>query len=356
MSAIKISVVIPTIGRLAELKKLFSSLQAQDFSQDEFEVVVISQAYLSEVADLLQSFDFCYSKYLQSNKRGVNVSRNIGLSCARGEVIYFLDDDCELIHPKQLHIIYHQLQLSERLAAIGGPYVLDARPGRIEVAYHTIAMAWYEHHVLNGIYTDQLLGGNAAYRAELVKNIKFDERIAFGGAEEEFNHSICSREFLMISDRALAVRHHLRMSISDLIRKAFLQGFWSGERHTRHIFTGHMSDSDFLRHLPPDKMTRALIAIYRFVFGYAHVLQGERRWSKSLQIFIKYFYQKLIIETLYEKAMPFLIWKVFWPALVRVYVFVAWGILWRATYPFRKMYYFFSYQWQTRVSRPRGSN
>ena len=83
------SVVVPTLGRVAELETLLRRLEMQTFR--DFEVIVVDQGAPGPAPRGL-ALDLAV---VRTAVRGAVRSRNTGSSCARGEVLAFVDDDCQ---------------------------------------------------------------------------------------------------------------------------------------------------------------------------------------------------------------------------------------------------------------------
>lgn len=90
---IKISLVVATLGRVAELYKLFESLA--DLDRSDFEVILVDQN-ADERLEPLSKRDWPFQvNWIHSPSiRGLSRARNIGWKVARGELIIFPDDDC----------------------------------------------------------------------------------------------------------------------------------------------------------------------------------------------------------------------------------------------------------------------
>jgi glycosyltransferase involved in cell wall biosynthesis len=90
---ITISLVVATLGRTAELEKLFKSLAAQD--RADFEVIVVDQNTDDRLVPLCQGdWPFPVRRIHTPTARGLSRARNAGLKIAQGELIIFPDDDC----------------------------------------------------------------------------------------------------------------------------------------------------------------------------------------------------------------------------------------------------------------------
>lgn len=99
-SSLKISLVIPTLGRSQELLRLFASIAAQSVSP--LEVIVVDQNDDERLARLFagRSFGFPLQRIRTPTERGASRGRNVGWRRARGDVVVFPDDDCW--YPPQL--------------------------------------------------------------------------------------------------------------------------------------------------------------------------------------------------------------------------------------------------------------
>ena len=90
---IKISLVVATLGRVAELYKLFDSLVDQD--RADFEVILVDQNSDKRLEPLSKgNWPFQVHWIHSPSIRGLSRARNIGWKVARGELIIFPDDDC----------------------------------------------------------------------------------------------------------------------------------------------------------------------------------------------------------------------------------------------------------------------
>jgi len=90
---IKISLIVPTLGRDSELLPLLNTLVNQTFK--EFELIIVDQNKDNRVLDVLNKFEGQLNyKHIKTEIRGAARARNIGITKAAGELITFPDDDC----------------------------------------------------------------------------------------------------------------------------------------------------------------------------------------------------------------------------------------------------------------------
>ncbi len=89
----KFSLIVATIGRVAELERLMQSLWRQTFSQ--FEVIVVDQNEDQRLFQPIATYsERLRVRHIRLDSRGVSRARNYGAKAAMGEIVAFPDDDC----------------------------------------------------------------------------------------------------------------------------------------------------------------------------------------------------------------------------------------------------------------------
>lgn len=86
-----ISLVVATLNRTAELKRLLHSLEEQSYQ--DFEVLAVDQNTDDRLVPVLALHPGLRVRHLRS-ERGLSRSRNVGLRVAAGDLIAIPDDDC----------------------------------------------------------------------------------------------------------------------------------------------------------------------------------------------------------------------------------------------------------------------
>ncbi len=89
---IPVSVVVPTLGRVAQLRLCLRSLR--DCRPAASEVLVVDQSSHPAVRDLVEEFAGTGTRLVPCRGRGVSRGRNLGIQDARNEVVLVTDDDC----------------------------------------------------------------------------------------------------------------------------------------------------------------------------------------------------------------------------------------------------------------------
>jgi glycosyltransferase involved in cell wall biosynthesis len=89
---LRFSLIVPTIARTNELKRLLESLAQQEFC--DYEVILVDQNYDDRIQEVVDEFVDRVPLIRVSCPKGASKARNVGLSLAIGEIIAFPDDDC----------------------------------------------------------------------------------------------------------------------------------------------------------------------------------------------------------------------------------------------------------------------
>lgn len=88
----RISLVVATIGRTIELRRLLASLEAQ--THRDFDVIVVDQNPDARLAPILADFAGKLEIRHLTCAPGASRARNLGIRNVTGEVVCFPDDDC----------------------------------------------------------------------------------------------------------------------------------------------------------------------------------------------------------------------------------------------------------------------
>lgn len=95
MSDDLISIIIPTIGRSTELEALLHSITHSTYKH--YEIIVVDQNRMMIADDVILKYnDILPIQHIKVNFIGVSKARNYGLQFAKGQYLFFPDDDSEL--------------------------------------------------------------------------------------------------------------------------------------------------------------------------------------------------------------------------------------------------------------------
>lgn len=185
MSSNLVSLVLATVGRLAEVERLIDSLIAQ--SSRAFELIIVDQNSDDRLVGCTLRAESAglHVLHLRLAKPSLSGARNLGLQYAKGNVIAFPDDDC-WYERDVIEEICKAFDLNIGWSGVVGQWVEQAaaRGGMPEKGVLS-ASAWRRYR-----------GGDASsislfLQADLFKQLGgFDERLGVGkwfGAGEEID-------------------------------------------------------------------------------------------------------------------------------------------------------------------------
>lgn len=214
----KFSLIMATLGRSDEIRRLFESLVLQQ--HQDFELIVVDQNEDDRVRRIVADFEARLDiKYLQSAK-GLSRARNVGLKAVTGEVVCFPDDDC-WYRPETLAFVAGQLQADAQLGGVTGMSIdAQGRPSQGRWASEPLTMTRYNVWKCATSYTIFL-------RAAAVRAVGgFDEALGVGsgsrwGAGEEVNYllGVLREGWRVVYQPELKIHHPEPLLVMD--EKAF---------------------------------------------------------------------------------------------------------------------------------------
>jgi glycosyltransferase involved in cell wall biosynthesis len=257
-----VSIVVPTRNRAADLRVCLSSLLAQAYPPDRFEVVVVDDGSTDETASVARAHA-PRVRLLTQTPRGSSAARNAGLAAARSDPVCFVDDD--IAAPPEW--------LDAMVAAFDRHLVADAFAGPVHAAVESVASACPEHPLASTLdvgpddrEVDAALGANMALRRRAVARVgSFDEWIAIGGADTEWFsrlHAAGGRTAYVAGAGVLHRRSATRLRRTTLLRAEFDRGAASYRylhRRGQRDFRPHARAAlPLLRHAVRDRCDGAL--------------------------------------------------------------------------------------------------
>ena len=117
-----ISIITPTYNRSDELKYLFNSLIKQSVSHQTFELIISDDGSTDGTDEIVKTWKNKAKfnvKFITQKNQGPGSARNHGLENCKGDLILFIDSDCEA-HPNWIHEIIQQFE-TVGFDAFGGP-------------------------------------------------------------------------------------------------------------------------------------------------------------------------------------------------------------------------------------------
>ncbi|MBC8104082.1 MAG: glycosyltransferase family 2 protein, partial [Cytophagales bacterium] len=214
----RLTVIIPTYRRPADLERCLGSLKEQERPANEILLTVRDTD--GETRGFLDRYEAgaLPLRTVTVTTPGVIAAMNQGVSEATGDIIALIDDDTAPFPDWLLRI---EACFAEDVAGkVGGVGGRDWQPKYPGNSNPVGLVSWYgrfigNHHLGSGEprFVDVLKGANCAYRAEPLKAVGFDERLAGGGAQVnwELALGLALRRagWQLIYDPAVAVNHFI---------------------------------------------------------------------------------------------------------------------------------------------------
>jgi len=180
---VKISVVVPTLNRVEDLRRCLAGLACQSRPADQIVVVVHESDVATQEALAAWRDRVPEVTVRTAHARGLPAALNAGLDAAAGDLICFTDDDAE--------------PWPDWLARIEAQY-RDSSVGAV--------------HPPDAVEVDTLKGVNMSYRATALRGFRFDERLCVvSGSCTEIDAGFFLKRggWRLIYDPAIRVNHHM---------------------------------------------------------------------------------------------------------------------------------------------------
>jgi glycosyltransferase involved in cell wall biosynthesis len=225
----RISIIIPTIGRSVDLGRCLAALKIQVRKPDEV-IVVIGPGDKDAVAVFeAVSTGTKGWRSLASSHCSVVESLNLGLAAATGEIVALTDDDAEAPDDWLKRMEGHYLA-DDKVGAVGGrdrlmlrdePKLANPSPAVSVGQYNWYGWLSGNHScgaVRSPLEVDSLKGVNFSFRQEAFPAKRIDQYLVFRGAEVGWEIDICQSiqqaGWKIIYDNEVHVLHHVGRRIA----------------------------------------------------------------------------------------------------------------------------------------------
>ncbi|HEY4298494.1 MAG TPA: glycosyltransferase [Paraburkholderia sp.] len=253
----KVSVIVPTYRRVADLARCLAALDAQERRADEVIVIVRhdDHATLDWLCNREAHRPDPRRVVVLARKRGMVAAYNLGIDSASGDVLCFTEDDA-VPHSDWIARIARAFNSNPALGGLGGRDIVHERNGIPQGHTPRVGLVrWYgrtigNHHIGHGKAREvQLLKGvNMAFRREAIGALRFDARLrgthAQAHCEMAFSLDVHRRGWTLIYDPALLVEHFPVQRGSANQRHPFNDAaFYNASFNHRLIMCEHLSPS-----------------------------------------------------------------------------------------------------------------
>ena len=201
-----ISVIIPSFNSANTIERCIRSVLATN--DQPLEIIVVDDASTDHSPELVEKLAESHPETVTLQRQAVNggpaKARNAGAASARGNYLFFLDSDTEML-PDALKNF--RRRISEADAVVG---IYDARPlNRGWVPLYKALLNNYFFSRKGVIDYEVFDSSRAGIRAEIFKSVGgFNETLGWGMdyENEELGYRLCEK-FKLILDPSIIVRH-----------------------------------------------------------------------------------------------------------------------------------------------------
>ena len=203
MTSPRVSFVVVTHARPAWVRGAIESIRRQTINSSE--IVVVVNGPDAETQQLLRALDSEVCTTVLDGNTGVGGGRNAGIALARGEVLFFLDDDAELRDPDAVARLLTHFERDPDLAVVG-VLVIDAATGAIERR----SIPFRDKRVpLGPTAACYFAGGACAIRRAVFDRVGlYDESLFYGGEELDLSYRLLEAGFHILFDPSVTMLHY----------------------------------------------------------------------------------------------------------------------------------------------------
>jgi GT2 family glycosyltransferase len=218
-----LSVIIPVYNCRPQIKHALDALAAQDIDQ-EFEIIVVDDGSTDGTADFVRSYDPRIRVISQPNQ-GPAVARNLGANLARGEILFFTDDDC-VPDRNWLREMLRPFVADPEVVAGKGRYRTD----QPEIVARFVQLEFEDKYdyMARDMYIDFIDTYSAGFRRQVfLESGGFDTEFPVACAEDvELSYRLSHKGYKMVFIPQAVVRHRHPARLGVYIKKKYKFAFW----------------------------------------------------------------------------------------------------------------------------------
>jgi GT2 family glycosyltransferase len=214
----KLSVIIPTHDRPEVLRRTLAALENQTLPRELYEVIVVDDGSSSENRE--RTRDYCQDhqfQLLEKPQGGLASARNWGAQRARGEILYFLDDDVEPQRDALEQHLGSHAGSPQPVVVVGAlPYPtsirLDSFLWYMEKSAHYDLYKNPDKYPGGGPPLPPLNGNSSIARELFLRAGKYDESFRqYGGEDLELGYRLArSGARFVYNPQAIGYHHHVK--------------------------------------------------------------------------------------------------------------------------------------------------
>ncbi len=220
-----VSVVIPVYNRARTLQACLTSLFAQTYPRERYEIIVVDDGSTDDTVEQARLSATAWNgtfRLLQKPNEGPASARNVGIRASEADVIAFTDSDC-IAAPDWLEHLVSALMASDA-SGVGGPLINRPPQGWVEEYLH--AAGFFRHRVRHG-QVEYLLTANAAFRrTALLAMHGFSEREGAWCEDADLSFRLIQSGYrLLLAEQGIVTHYGVPESIRDLMKNLYRYGY-----------------------------------------------------------------------------------------------------------------------------------
>lgn len=245
-TSLNVSVVIPAYNCAKSVERLLTSLFAQTYPRERYEIILVDDGSSDNTAAVAQrslaQWDGA-GRVLRKPNGGPASARNHGMRASTADVIAFIDADC-VADPDWLECVV--TSLATGAAGVGGPLRNVAPPGW--VTGYLDACQFYRQRARNGA-VDYLLTANVAFRREALAQVGgFIERRGVWAEDADLSFRLKQHGYtLLLAPGGVVTHFGSPGSVGGLCRELYRYGFGAAVL-SRSWRNGRTPTTEFIRH------------------------------------------------------------------------------------------------------------
>ena len=298
----KVSIIIPVLND-ERINKTIYSLFRQDYS--DFEIIIVDDGSTDNFINnsLLKYNNNPTIKIYYSKHKGPASARNYGCKQATGEIIIFIDSDCD----PSIDWLVNMIKPFEDVTVSGvqGRYLTKQRkllPLFIQCEMEERYRRMSAQNTIDFVSTY-----SAAYKKEILfENNSFDETFkSASGEDTDLSYSIHKKGYKLIFQPKAIVFHEHPETIVKYLSQKYLRGYWSIYLYSKHPYKA-ISNSYTPQHIKIECII-TIIYMLSFLFSsqnyvillslYLFLLVINN--FMILKIYYKYVRYKLVLGIIY---------------------------------------------------------
>lgn len=224
-----VTVVVPVRNRELTIQPLLDSLQKLDYDRNKVEVIVVDGNSTDKTQEIVKKYPV---KLVVEKRKGLNLARNTGIKCSKGEIVAFTDSDC-IVPPNWITKIVENFK-DPKVSCVGGSAKALDCDFVSQYADNSIVrlMPFFtKREELEKVkpFFRHPAGCNMAFRRKVAEEVGyFDENIRYGFDEVEFADRVCRAGYKMVLDPDVLVWHKHRSTLREFLKQNFQYGKGSG--------------------------------------------------------------------------------------------------------------------------------